>query len=77
MSPTMQVIQLSRTGGSEVLEVMEDPVPRPGPGKVLINAHAIGVAYFDMLIRTGRFPWSYRRGSDGRIVRLSKDIRRV
>jgi NADPH:quinone reductase len=53
----MQVIQLSRTGGPEVLEVMERPVPRPGPGEVLIEAHAVGVAYFDMLIRTGRYPW--------------------
>src|SRR3954469_17045214 len=53
----MIAIQISRTGGPEVLDVIERPVPKPGPGDVLVKAHAIGVAYFDMLIRTGRYPW--------------------
>lgn len=53
----MNVIEIARTGGPEVLERRERPVPKPGPGEVLIKAHAIGVAYFDMLIRTGRYPW--------------------
>lgn len=53
----MKVVQISRTGGPEVLEVLERPIAKPGPGEVLIKAHAIGVAYFDMLIRTGRYPW--------------------
>lgn len=53
----MNVIEIARTGGPEVLERRERPVPKPGPGGVLIKAHAIGVAYFDMLIRTGRYPW--------------------
>src|SRR5664279_866460 len=54
---TMKAIQISRTGGPEVLEVIELPIPKPGPGEVLVKAHAIGVAYFDMLIRSGRYPW--------------------
>jgi len=53
----MKAIQISRTGGPDVLETIELPVPRPGPGEVLVKAHAIGVAYFDMLIRSGRYPW--------------------
>jgi len=53
----MNVIEIARTGGPEVLERRERPIPKPGPGEVLIKAHAIGVAYFDMLIRTGRYPW--------------------
>ena len=53
----MKVIQISRTGSPDVLELLERPIPKPGPGEVLIKAHAIGVAYFDMLIRTGRYPW--------------------
>jgi NADPH:quinone reductase len=70
----MKVVQISRTGGPEVLEVLERPIPKPGPGEVLIKAHAIGVAYFDMLIRTGRYPWMpplpYVPGNEmsGRIV---------
>jgi NADPH2:quinone reductase len=53
----MKAIQISRIGGPEVLEVIDRPVPKPGPGEVLVKAHAIGVAYFDMLIRSGRYPW--------------------
>jgi NADPH2:quinone reductase len=53
----MKIIQVSRTGGPEVLELVERAIPKPGPGEVLIKAHAIGVAYFDILIRTGRYPW--------------------
>ena len=53
----MKAIQISRIGGPEVLEVVEVPTPEPGPGEVLIKAHAIGVNYFDTLIRTGRYRW--------------------
>jgi NADPH:quinone reductase len=53
----MKLVQVSRTGGPEVLEVLENAIPKPKPGEVLIKAHAIGVAYFDTLIRTGRYPW--------------------
>jgi NADPH2:quinone reductase len=53
----MKAIQISRTGGPEVLDIVDLPMPKPGPGEVLVKAHAIGVAYFDMLIRSGRYPW--------------------
>jgi NADPH2:quinone reductase len=53
----MKAIVISRTGGPEVLEHVEVPTPRPGPGEVLVRAHAIGVNYFDLLIRTGRYRW--------------------
>jgi NADPH2:quinone reductase len=53
----MKAIQISRTGGPDVLEVIDLALPKPGPGEVLVKAHAIGVAYFDMLIRSGRYPW--------------------
>jgi NADPH:quinone reductase len=53
----MKAIQISRTGGAEVLELIELPDPVPGPGEVLVEATAIGVNYFDVLIRTGRYRW--------------------
>ncbi|HTS39011.1 MAG TPA: NADPH:quinone reductase [Xanthobacteraceae bacterium] len=53
----MKAIQISRTGGPEVLELVERPLPKPGPGEVLVRAHAVGVHYFDMLIRSGRYRW--------------------
>ena len=53
----MKAIQIRRTGGPEVLELVDLPMPRPGPGEVLVRAHAIGVHYFDMLIRSGKYRW--------------------
>ncbi len=53
----MKAIQISRTGGPEVLELVELPNPEPGPGEVLVRTRAIGVNFFDLLIRTGRYRW--------------------
>ncbi len=53
----MKAVQISRTGGSDVLELVDVPTPRPGPGEVLVEATSIGVNYFDLLIRTGRYRW--------------------
>jgi NADPH2:quinone reductase len=53
----MKAIQISRTGSPEVLEQVELPTPSPGPGEVLVKATAIGVNYFDTMIRTGRYRW--------------------
>jgi NADPH2:quinone reductase len=53
----MKAIQISRTGGPEVLEYVDLPTPKPGPGEVLVRAETIGVHYFDMMIRSGRYRW--------------------
>jgi NADPH2:quinone reductase len=53
----MKAIEINRTGGPEVLLHVDLPTPEPGPGEVLVRAHAIGVHYFDMLIRSGRYRW--------------------
>jgi NADPH2:quinone reductase len=53
----MKAIQISRTGGPDVLEPVERPTPEPAAGEVLVKAAAIGVNYFDTMIRTGRYRW--------------------
>jgi NADPH2:quinone reductase len=53
----MKAIQIARTGGPEVLELVELPTPAPGPGQVLVKAEAVGVNYFDTMIRSGRYRW--------------------
>jgi NADPH2:quinone reductase len=53
----LKAIQISRTGGPELLDYVELPTPEPGPGEVLVKATAIGVNYFDTMIRTGRYRW--------------------
>jgi len=63
------VIQYSRFGGPEVLEVAERPDPVPGEGKVLIAVKAAGVNPIDWKLRQGIRPsapieTSRRLGSD-------------
>jgi len=53
----MKAIQIDRTGGADVLRLVDLPTPKPGPGEVLIRSRSIGVNYFDLLIRTGRYRW--------------------
>jgi NADPH2:quinone reductase len=53
---TMTAIAISKPGGPEVLAPQERPVPRPGPGEVLIEVAAAGVNRPDVLQRMGRYP---------------------
>jgi NADPH:quinone reductase-like Zn-dependent oxidoreductase len=50
------VIQYSRFGGPDVLEVAENPDPVPGEGKVLIDVKAVGVNPIDWKLRQGIRP---------------------
>jgi NADPH2:quinone reductase len=49
----MKAIQIHKTGGPEVLELAELPIPAPGPGQVLIRVEAIGVNFIDIYFRKG------------------------
>lgn len=52
----MHAIEVSETGGPEVLRYVERPRPTPGPGEVLIEAEAIGVNFIDTYFRSGQYP---------------------
>src|SRR4051812_27068290 len=52
----MKAIEISAPGGPEVLRLAERPVPRPGPGEVLIRVAAAGVNRPDVLQRMGLYP---------------------
>jgi NADPH2:quinone reductase len=52
----MKAIQMKKTGGPEVLEVRELPVPEPGPGQVLVKIEASGINFIDVYLREGRYP---------------------
>ena len=49
----MKTIVVRRTGGPEVLELAEQPTPRPGPGEVLVRVEAAGVNFIDIYNRSG------------------------
>lgn len=52
----MQAVIMSRTGGPEVLEVKDVPIPSPQPGQVLVRMHAAGINYIDVYQRDGQYP---------------------
>ncbi|HKG60525.1 MAG TPA: quinone oxidoreductase [Pyrinomonadaceae bacterium] len=52
----MEAIQVSQTGGPEVLVPVELPVPSPKPNEALVNIKAAGVNFIDVYVREGRYP---------------------
>jgi NADPH:quinone reductase len=52
----MRAIQVTETGGPEVLRLAELPVPKPGPGQLLVELAAAGVNYLDTYHRSGAYP---------------------
>src|SRR5688572_14087414 len=52
----MQVIEIERPGGPEVLRIVERPRPRPQAGEVLIRVVAAGVNRPDVQQRRGLYP---------------------
>ncbi len=52
----MRCIEIAEAGGPEVLRLAERPVPRPGPGEVLVKVAAVGVNRADVLQRLGLYP---------------------
>ncbi|MFA5119554.1 NAD(P)H-quinone oxidoreductase [Zavarzinia sp.] len=53
---TMTAIAVTTPGGPEVLQPVSLPVPKPGPGEVLIRLEAAGVNRPDVLQRQGLYP---------------------
>jgi NADPH2:quinone reductase len=52
----MHAIEVTETGGPEVLKYVDKPQPSPRPGEVLIKAEAIGVNFVDTYFRSGSYP---------------------
>jgi NADPH:quinone reductase-like Zn-dependent oxidoreductase len=51
----MKRVVVDHFGGPEVLRVVEDAVPRPGQGEVLVRVLAAGVSFTDALLRAGTY----------------------
>ena len=51
-----KAIQVSETGGPDVLKFIDVDVADPGPGEVRIRHAAIGLNYIDVYFRTGLYP---------------------
>jgi NADPH:quinone reductase len=55
MQAIMKAIQVKKTGGPEVLELVDLPVPEPKPTEALVKLAACGVNYIDVYFREGRY----------------------
>jgi len=53
---TMKAIQVTRSGGPEVLQLIDQPTPTPGPGQILIEVKAAGINFADLMAREGHYP---------------------
>jgi D-arabinose 1-dehydrogenase-like Zn-dependent alcohol dehydrogenase len=53
--PTMRAVQVSRPGGT--LELVERPVPDPGPGSVRIKVQVCGICHSDAMTPGGPLAW--------------------
>jgi NADPH:quinone reductase len=52
---TVKRVIVDHYGGPEVLKVVEEDAPRPGPGEVRVRVLAAGVSYTDALLRVGSY----------------------
>src|SRR6185295_20396111 len=53
---TMKAIQVSQTGGPEVLVPVDLPAPKPKPDEAVVQLKAAGVNFIDVYFREGRYP---------------------
>jgi NADPH2:quinone reductase len=52
----MKAIQVQKTGGPEVLTLVDLPVPTPKPHEAVVKIAAAGVNYIDVYLRQGQYP---------------------
>jgi NADPH2:quinone reductase len=51
----MKAIQVKQCGSPEVLEVVDIPIPSPGPKQALVKIEASGINFIDVYFRTGLY----------------------
>ena len=56
MTDTVKRFSIDRHGGPEVMQWVEETLPDPGPGEVLLRQNAVGVNYIDTYHRGGLYP---------------------
>jgi NADPH:quinone reductase len=53
---TDMAIEIANPGGPDMLQPAQRPVPRPGPGELLVRVAAAGVNRPDVMQRQGKYP---------------------
>src|SRR5512145_2511393 len=77
----MKAIQVSQTGGPEVLTLVDVPTPTPKPHEVLVEIKASGVNFIDVYFREGRYPTTlpFINGQEGAgvVTEVGNEVRNV
>jgi len=58
MAVTYRAVLLTKTGGSEVLQIVELPIEPPGPGQVRVRVRAAGVGSTELIMSAGNYPYA-------------------
>lgn len=74
----MRAVVVATFGGPEVLQVVDQASPEPGPGELLVEVAVAGVNFRDLLHRTGKFgavlPFVAGTEGAGRVVRVGESV---
>src|ERR1043165_532945 len=77
----MKAIQVSQTGGPEVLVPTDVPVPEPKPDEALVQVKAAGVNFIDVYFREGRYsaqlPFIDGQEGAGVVTEVGSDVKLV
>jgi len=75
----MKAIQITQTGGPEVMELVDLPVPQPKSNEAVVKIDAAGVNFIDVYNREGRYkaplPLVLGQEAAGVIAALGSDLR--
>jgi NADPH:quinone reductase len=76
----MKAIQVKQTGGPEVMELVELPVPQPKSKEAVVKIQAAGVNFIDVYNREGRYkaplPFVLGQEAAGVVSAVGSDIRK-
>jgi NADPH:quinone reductase len=74
----MKAIELTETGGPEVMHLREIPMPTPQQDELLIRVAVTGVNFIDLYVREGRYgnklPFTPGQEAAGTVVAVGKSV---
>jgi NADPH2:quinone reductase len=77
----MKAIQVQKTGGPEVLTLVDLPVPKPKANEAVVKIAASGVNFIDVYFREGRYPATlpFTDGQEaaGTVTEVGSDVKSV